>query len=147
MTAQSLRSELTEIFMAGVAAADPVGAVRRALEARPLDLPRRGTVFVLAIGKAAHGMMQAARAALPDGTPTRCLAVTNYENHRDVAGVACYAAGHPVPDGRGVIAGLAVEKLLGEAGAGDPEEFQDYQLSRAIDLLQGLSLFQQRALN
>lgn len=119
MTAQSLRSELTEIFMAGVAAADPVGAVRRALEARPLDLPTGGTVFVLAIGKAAHGMMQAARAALPEGTPTRCLAVTNYENHRDVAGVACYAAGHPVPDGRGVIAGLAVEKLLGEAGAGD----------------------------
>jgi len=32
-------------------------------------------------------------------------------------------------------------------GAPTEEESQDYQLSRAIDLLQGLSLFQQRALN
>ncbi len=32
-------------------------------------------------------------------------------------------------------------------GAPSEEESQDYQLSRAIDLLQGLSLFQQRALN
>ena len=29
----------------------------------------------------------------------------------------------------------------------DEEEIEDYQLSRAIDLLQGLSLFQERALN
>jgi hydroxypyruvate reductase len=119
MPRDAIRSELIQLFMAGVTAADPVGAVRRALEARPLDLPKGGTVFVLAIGKAAHGMMQAARAAIPKGVPTRCLALTNYENHRDAAGVACYAAGHPVPDGRGMIAGLAVEKLLAEAGAGD----------------------------
>lgn len=32
-------------------------------------------------------------------------------------------------------------------GAADEEELEDYQLSRAIDLLQGLSLFQERALN
>ena len=32
-------------------------------------------------------------------------------------------------------------------GAADEEEIEDYQLSRAIDLLQGLSLFQERALN
>ena len=31
--------------------------------------------------------------------------------------------------------------------AADEEEIEDYQLSRAIDLLQGLSLFQERALN
>jgi carboxyl-terminal processing protease len=32
-------------------------------------------------------------------------------------------------------------------GAADEEEIEDYQLSRAIDLLQGLSLFRERALN
>ncbi len=32
-------------------------------------------------------------------------------------------------------------------GVADEEEIEDYQLSRAIDLLQGLSLFQERALN
>jgi carboxyl-terminal processing protease len=34
-----------------------------------------------------------------------------------------------------------------EDGAASEEEIEDYQLSRAIDLLQGLSLFQERALN
>ena len=119
MTLDAIRSEVTDLFMAGVAAADPVGAVARALATRPVVAPEGGALILLAIGKAANGMMEAARAAVPKGVATRCLIVTNYENHRDIAGVACYGAGHPVPDGNGVIAGLAVEKLLREAGAGD----------------------------
>ncbi|MGI3184774.1 glycerate kinase type-2 family protein [Nioella aestuarii] len=119
MTHDTTRSELTEMFMAGVAAADPVGAVQAALATRPVGVPEGGTLILLAIGKAANGMMEAARAAVPKGVATRCLIVTNYENHRDIAGVACYGAGHPVPDGNGVIAGLAVEKLLHEAGPQD----------------------------
>ena len=119
MPADDLRSELIRLFMAGVAAADPERAVAEALAARPVELPKNGTLILIAIGKAAHGMMQAARDSLPDGARTGCIVVTNYENHRDVAGVAAYAAGHPVPDGRGVIAALAVEKLLRGAGEGD----------------------------
>ena len=119
MTHDTQRSDLTRIFMAGVAAADPVGAVARALAARPVEMPEGGTLILLAIGKAANGMMQAAREAVPEGVPTRCLMVTNYENHRDVAGVACYAAGHPVPDENGLRAGQAVEDLLSEAGERD----------------------------
>ena len=119
MAHDAIRSELTELFMAGVAAADPVRAVAQALKARPVEVPDGGTLILLAVGKAANGMMQAARSAVPEGVPTRCLIVTNYENHRDIAGVTCYGAGHPVPDGNGVIAGLGVEKLLREAGARD----------------------------
>lgn len=119
MAHDAIRSELTDLFLAGVAAADPVRAVAEALKARPVEVPEGGTLILLAIGKAANGMMQAARSAVPEGVPTRCLIVTNYENHRDIAGVACYGAGHPVPDGNGVIAGLAVEKLLREASARD----------------------------
>jgi hydroxypyruvate reductase len=119
MAHDAIRSELTELFLAGVAAADPVGAVASALKAHPVDVPDGGTLILLAVGKAANRMMEAARSAVPDGVPTRCLIVTNYENHRDIAGVACYGAGHPVPDGNGVVAGLAVEKLLREAGARD----------------------------
>ncbi|WP_420396187.1 glycerate kinase type-2 family protein [Nioella sp.] len=119
MAHDAIRSELTELFMAGVASADPARAVAEALKARPVEVPEGGTLILLAVGKAANGMMQAARSAVPEGVPTRCLIVTNYENHRDIAGVACYGAGHPVPDGNGVIAGLAVEKLLREAGGRD----------------------------
>jgi carboxyl-terminal processing protease len=45
---------------------------------------------------------------------------------------------------------LDAEAEEGEAAAQDgapDDEFQDYQLARALDLLQGLALFQQRALN
>lgn len=119
MAHDAIRSELTDLFTAGVAAADPVGAVKLALAARPVAVPDGGRLILLAVGKAANGMMEAARSAVPEGVPTRCLIVTNYENQRDIAGVACYGAGHPVPDGNGVIAGLAVEKLLREAGARD----------------------------
>lgn len=119
MPPDDLRSELIRLFMAGVSAADPERAVAEALAARPVELPKDGKLILIAIGKAAHGMMQAARDSLPAGARTACIVVTNYENHRDVAGVAAYAAGHPVPDGRGVIAALAVEKLLREAGEDD----------------------------
>ncbi|MFO7921612.1 MAG: DUF4147 domain-containing protein [Nioella sp.] len=119
MPQDALHSELIRLFMAGVAAADPERAVAKALAARPARMPENGRLVLIAVGKAAHGMMQAARDSLPASTPTDCLVVTNYENHRDVAGVAAYAAGHPVPDGRGVIAALAVEKRLREAGERD----------------------------
>jgi hypothetical protein len=39
MAHDAIRSELTKIFMAGVAAADPVGAVAKALKACPVALP------------------------------------------------------------------------------------------------------------
>ena len=67
MAHDAIRSELTELFMAGVAAADPVRAVAQALKARPVEVPDGGTLILLAVGKAATGMMQAARAAVPEG--------------------------------------------------------------------------------
>ena len=51
-------------------------------------------------------------------------------------------------DLRGALSNESSEADNGDQdGAAGEEEFEDYQLSRAIDLLQGLSLFQERALN
>jgi len=51
-------------------------------------------------------------------------------------------------DLRGALSNEASEAADGaEDGAEAEEEVEDYQLSRAIDLLQGLSLFRERALN
>ncbi|WP_071674474.1 glycerate kinase type-2 family protein [Nioella nitratireducens] len=113
------RLDLTLMFQAGIAAADPVRAVDSALQARPVAVPEGGRLTIVAVGKAAHGMMAAARAGVPEGVDARCIAVTNYENHQDVPGVACFAAGHPVPDENGLRAAEAVEAALRETGSGD----------------------------
>ncbi|MDX1576809.1 MAG: peptidase S41, partial [Kiloniellales bacterium] len=51
-------------------------------------------------------------------------------------------------DLRGALSNEVPDEDGGDSdGAAGEGEFEDYQLSRAIDLLQGLSLFQERALN
>ena len=50
-------------------------------------------------------------------------------------------------DLRGALSNERDEDGGGAGGAAGEQEFEDYQLSRAIDLLQGLSLFRERALN
>ncbi len=109
------RDDLTALFRVGVHAADPRAAVREALRNRPL--PDHARLFILALGKAARAMAEAAMTALP--RPARVLVVTNYENAADLDGAEVMAAGHPVPDANGLRAARAAEDLLAEAGAED----------------------------
>ncbi|MBD3678302.1 MAG: DUF4147 domain-containing protein [Rhodobacteraceae bacterium] len=113
---ETLTETARRIFAAGVAAADPVQAVRRALEERPLA-PVTGRRVVIAVGKAAIGMAEAAQVVLPD--IDRVLIVTNYENTREVPGAEVFAAGHPVPDEGGEAAAKAVIAALSELGSED----------------------------
>lgn len=100
------------IFMAGVEAADPEAATKRALEDR-VAAGRGAPDLLIAVGKAAGKMAGAAIAAL--GAPERAMVVTNYENAAPLAGVEVFAAGHPVPDEGGEAAGRAVLQALEEA--------------------------------
>ncbi|MEO1638877.1 MAG: DUF4147 domain-containing protein [Pseudomonadota bacterium] len=97
------REEVRRIFNAGVAAADPVAAVARHLDA--VEEP----ALIIAVGKAARGM---ASAALTRFSGSPCIVVTNYENARDLDGATVYAAGHPVPDENGAAAAQAVIAAL-----------------------------------
>ncbi len=109
------RDEMTALFQIGVQAADPRAAVRNSLLARPLPPCKR--VFLLAFGKAACAM---AEAALPHiAKPAAALVVTNPENAVAVTGAEVIAAGHPVPDEHSLRAGQAAEALLAQAGADD----------------------------
>lgn len=101
----NLRHRAVEIFEAGVAAADPYAAVTAALT----DDPVKGTPLVLAIGKAARRMAEAALAQYPRA---RAIVVTNYENAVPLAGATVLAAGHPVPDENGANAAAAVMDAL-----------------------------------
>ncbi len=87
------------LFDAGVAAADPYGAVMR--QGRDILRPAR----IVAVGKAAVEMAKAALTLFP-GVP--CRVVTNYENAKPLSGAIVMPAGHPVPDSAGEAAAIAV---------------------------------------
>ncbi len=97
------RQHAFEIFQAGVAAADPTAAVAQHLSG--ITPPR----LIIAVGKAARAMAAPAIAAFP-GVQT--LVVTNYENASELAGAEVLAAGHPVPDENGLMAGQRVLAAL-----------------------------------
>jgi len=111
------REQMTRLFAMGVRAADPHAAVCDALADTPLHLPDGARLYVLAIGKAARAMMQAALSVLP--APHAALVVTNYENAESLDGARVMAAGHPVPDENGMQAGLAIQKMLARTRADD----------------------------
>ena len=133
----SLRQTAESLFRAGVDAADPGQAVARVLRADNGALHILGDdgdpensrsepwkrVFVVAFGKAALAMAEAARDALPaELFQSPGLAVTNYENAADATdteGFTVMAAGHPLPDANGVKGAQAVAETVENAGRGD----------------------------
>ena len=120
LTVPAMRARARAIFDAGVAAADPGRAVARWLARGELDPPGPGgSQIVIAFGKAALGMADAARAVLG---PVETLVVTNYENaagQTAAEDMTVIAAGHPVPDANGAAAAEAILQRLARAGAAD----------------------------
>jgi hydroxypyruvate reductase len=100
------RDQARRIFDAGVKAADPVAAVTRHLD--DIVTP----ALIIAVGKAARGMAQAALVRFT-GVPT--IVVTNYENAAALDGAVVHASGHPVPDDNGAQAAQAVIAALRDA--------------------------------
>lgn len=118
MDLAALRDQAKTIFAAGVAAADPYQAVIKALDARPMQAADEGgKTFVLAVGKAAMRMAEAAKARLSGDV--EILVITNYENARHVGYAQVFAAGHPVPDAAGAKAAAHVITKLQALGAED----------------------------
>ena len=116
---EALRQRAVEVFLAGVTAADPVASTSLALE--ELDLPTvvEGRVVVLAVGKAAFGMTEAAVDCL--GTRVRgsdVLLVTHDEAER-LTRFEARRSGHPLPDDRGIAAAREIERRAGALGADD----------------------------
>ncbi|PTX56289.1 hydroxypyruvate reductase [Litoreibacter ponti] len=112
-----MRAEALRLFKAAIAAADPARAVDRALGDTPLTTP--GTLYLVAVGKAAVPMMRAAIARVGRDQTVRAMLVTNPENAATIPGCETYLANHPVPDEAGARAARALEALLADAGARD----------------------------
>ena len=90
MDNEALRAEAARIFKVGVAAADPVVAVRRALTVEPV----KGRPVVIALGKAAGAMMEE---TLRHVNAKAALVITNAENAREIPGASVIIGEHPVP--------------------------------------------------
>ena len=91
---KSLRKDADQIVAASIKAVLPDEAVQRALKS---FVPRGGRPLLVAAGKAAWQMANAAVAAL--GKVDGGVVVTKYDHVKgEIPGVACYEAGHPVPD-------------------------------------------------
>ncbi len=108
---QKLRADAEDIVRSAIEAVKPDEAVKRALA----DFKPEGRVFLAAVGKAAWQMARAAVRELPRPVDAGVV-VTKYGHVMgELPGVACYEAGHPVPDGnsfRGTKAVLDMTKDL-----------------------------------
>jgi len=119
-----VHEDLKEIFSAGLVAADPQRAVRRALELEGDVIvagedrfePRR--VFVLAAGKAAGAMAKAAEELLGQKV-SGGLVVTKDDHDPGPEGFETVFASHPEPDERGVEAARKAQEMAESLGAGD----------------------------
>ena len=112
---QTYRQKLRDIFTAGVAAADPALAVRRALGEQCLP-EFSGRLVLIAMGKAAPAM---ASEAIKLCDPASVIVVSPYQTEPPVPGAKTFVGGHPIPDAGSVTAARAIEDALGMLRAGD----------------------------
>jgi hydroxypyruvate reductase len=89
-----LRKDATQIFQAGIAAANPYEAVKKHFV---LD-KNCSKIHIIAFGKAACAMVNAAQELIPKKLLGEAIAVTNYENVTQVENVEVIGASHPLPD-------------------------------------------------
>ena len=108
-----LAATCEDIYRAAIARLGAARLVAERLAAEPLPA---GPIRLLALGKAATPMIEAARAAL--GEDARDALCVHPEGTRPPAGVRSIAAGHPRPTARSLEAGRAIlEWAQGNRGA------------------------------
>ncbi len=94
---KQLRKEADEIVSFSIREVRPDKAVQKAV--REFRFPK-GKLILVAAGKAAWQMASAAAGLVH---PDKGIVITKYEHVKgDIEGIACYEAGHPVPDKNGV---------------------------------------------
>ena len=104
---QTLRSDAEKAIYTAINAVMPEGAVRKALLGKQFP----GRVFLVAAGKAAPKMAEAATSVLSSPI-TDGVVISKYGHFEEpITGLRCFEAGHPVPDKNSVAAADAVLKL------------------------------------
>lgn len=141
-----LRNSAHSAFDAAIAAADPEAAVLRHAGTLNPAPGGRGSLIVVALGKAAPAMMRAARAALrPDAT----LIVTAPGTQTEADDGPVLFGSHPVPDEQSLAAGTAILDLVADLGPDDRviALISGGGSSLAVAPTKGVSLADKAALN
>ena len=132
---RGLRQRAIGIFDQGVKAANPYQAVKRSLSCSKgrLEIVRNHSigstvlsadwerVHLIAFGKAACAMVQAAREVIPGELlkGSQGIAVTNHPNVTEVEGVSVIGAAHPLPDESGRKAAESIASRVRQAREGE----------------------------
>jgi len=117
--AEALRQRAEQIFLRGVAAADPALSTASALRELDLRAEPGGRVAVLAVGKAAFGMAEAAVGVHRDRILTSDVLVVTHDEAERLGRFEALRSGHPLPDERGFAASRLIERRAAELDAGD----------------------------
>lgn len=121
-------AQISEILAAALAAVEPAAAVRRFLRredhalivgSRIFDLNAFDRVLLVGVGKAGAPMAQAAADVLGGDLTEGLVVVKDEPAAPPPARVTLLAAGHPLPDQRGVAAASQIAALLDGAGERD----------------------------
>ena len=114
-------AHLAEIRYAALTAADPWRAVIRNLRlvhhniqagSRDIELKPNSRIYLVALGKAAPAMCQAAAEVLGERLTAGIAAIPHNYTDPLPPGIKPHHAGHPLPDKGSLAAGQAVNKLL-----------------------------------
>ena len=111
MSVHSLREDALQFYRQGLAAADPYAVVNTYLATHQTELQLNikpadaAPIHLIAIGKAACPMLEAALAQIPASRLAQAaFAVTHDDNFPTIHGAEIRVAGHPLPDQRGLAA-------------------------------------------
>ncbi|PTX42781.1 glycerate kinase type-2 family protein [Gemmobacter caeni] len=118
MSPDDVRALLADCFSVAVKAADPASAVRQALKRHQERVAKARRVLIVALGKAACAMAEAAANELGEKA-TAGIVVTTQESARPVADFQVIAGGHPVPDAGSLSGGEAILSLARTAAETD----------------------------
>lgn len=112
----TIRNDADIIIKEAIEAVLPDAAVRLALKEHSFP---EGRLFIVSVGKAAWLMCKAATDVLA-GRFTKGIVVTKYEHVKyELPNIACYEAGHPVPDDNSYRATAAVIEMISNFKAED----------------------------
>jgi glycerate 2-kinase len=114
MQGEQARAALQEIFMAGVASADPLTVLAAHLPSPPAN----GRVVVVGAGKSAATMARAVEIAWPD-VPLTGVVVTRYGHAVPTDRIEVLEASHPVPDEASEAAGRRILQAVSGLTADD----------------------------
>jgi glycerate 2-kinase len=124
---KKMRKDAVDIFHAGLAAVDPVAAVRRCVSLnhtqltiadKTFDLSQVHNLYIIGAGKASGAMAAALEEILADRI-TDGLVVVKFGHAAKLSRVSLVEAGHPIPDIKGQEGADSIRKLAEKAGMDD----------------------------